>query len=141
MEKFTRCGTQVKSMADIKNIAQRGYNTGYFVWLSLLVGLLFIILLSSQFSHLEWPTIYNLAKYFRFVRFLIYTINYILKIGIEFGKYRYLLHNNDRTQHIAHSIQHIAHSLKVQVRKSESKSPSPKVRVRKSEFKSLSPKV
>jgi len=39
------------------------------------------------FSHLEWPTIYNLAKYFCFVRFLIYSINYILKIGIEFGKY------------------------------------------------------
>merc|ERR1712002_1118165 len=30
-----------------KNLAQRGYNTGHFVWLSLLVGLLFIILLSS----------------------------------------------------------------------------------------------
>ena len=32
-----------------KNLAQRGYNTGHFVWLSLLVGLLFIILLSSPF--------------------------------------------------------------------------------------------
>merc|ERR1711984_49155 len=32
---------------DTKNLAQRGYNTGHFVWLSLLVGLLFIILLSS----------------------------------------------------------------------------------------------
>merc|ERR1712030_76808 len=30
-----------------KNLAQRGYNTGHFLWLSLLVGLLFIILLSS----------------------------------------------------------------------------------------------
>ena len=32
-----------------KNLAQRGYNTGHFVWLFLLVGLLFIIMLSSPF--------------------------------------------------------------------------------------------
>ena len=34
---------------EMKNLAQRGSNTGHFVWLSLLVGLLFIILLSSLF--------------------------------------------------------------------------------------------
>ena len=35
--------------SEIKNLAQRGYNTGHFVWLSLLLGLLFIILLSTPF--------------------------------------------------------------------------------------------
>ena len=34
---------------ELKNLAQRGSNTGHFVWLSLLVGLLFIILLLSPF--------------------------------------------------------------------------------------------
>ena len=36
-----------------KNLAQRGYNTGHFVWLSLLVVLLFIILLCSPFFSFE----------------------------------------------------------------------------------------
>ena len=41
------------------------------------------------------------------MRFLIYSINYILKIGTEFGKYRYLLHNNDSTWHTAHGTLNI----------------------------------
>ena len=39
--------SQLKAMK--KNLTQRGYNTGHFVWLSLLVDLLFIILLFSPF--------------------------------------------------------------------------------------------
>merc|ERR1712030_211360 len=91
--------------APAKNLAQRGSNTGHFVWLSLLVDLVFIILLSVPFSHLEWPTIYNLAKYFRFVRFLIFSINFILKIGIEFGKYRSQSHKVTKS-HVTKSQSH-----------------------------------
>ena len=44
--------------------------------------------------------------YVRFAAFF-YSINYILKIGTEFGKYRYLLHNNDSTWHTAHGTLNI----------------------------------